>query len=206
MATYPGAETWVPPRADLRALDHAIQDCRGCDLYRDATQAVLGEGPGTAWVALVGEQPGDQEDKAGRPFVGPAGRLLNRALADAGIDRDDTYVTNAVKHFRFTTRGESKRRIHKKPDVGHIVACRPWLTAELAVVEPQVVVVLGAVAGRALLGPSYRVTKQRGQAVELPEGGIAVGTVHPSSVLRADDREAAYGEFVADLSTVAKLL
>ncbi len=157
-------------------------------------------------MVLVGEQPGDQEDKAGRPFVGPAGRLLDRALADAGIDRDDAYVTNAVKHFRFSTRGEGKRRLHKTPDVGHITACRPWLTAELAVLDPEVVVALGAVAGRALLGASYRVTKQRGQVLELPDGGAAVGTVHPSSVLRSDDRTAAYEEFVADLQKVAALL
>jgi len=196
----------VPPAADLSALERAIQDCRGCDLYRDTIQAVFGEGPVTARVVLVGEQPGDQEDKAGRPFVGPAGRLLDRALADAGIDRDDAYVTNAVKHFRFSTRGEGKRRLHKTPDVGHITACRPWLTAELAVLDPEVVVALGAVAGRALLGASYRVTKQRGQVLELPDGGAAVGTVHPSSVLRSDDRTAAYEEFVADLQKVAALL
>jgi uracil-DNA glycosylase family protein len=206
MTSHPGAAEWVPPAADLSALERAIQDCRGCDLYRDTIQAVFGEGPVTARVVLVGEQPGDQEDKAGRPFVGPAGRLLDRALADAGIDRDDAYVTNAVKHFRFSTRGEGKRRLHKTPDVGHITACRPWLTAELAVLDPEVVVALGAVAGRALLGASYRVTKQRGQVLELPDGGAAVGTVHPSSVLRSDDRTAAYEEFVADLQKVAALL
>ena len=206
MTSHPGAAEWVPPAADLSALERAIQDCRGCDLYRDTIQAVFGEGPVTARVVLVGEQPGDQEDKAGRPFVGPAGRLLDRALADAGIDRDDAYVTNAVKHFRFSTRGEGKRRLHKTPDVGHITACRPWLTAELAALEPEVVVALGAVAGRALLGASYRVTKQRGQVLELPDGGAAVGTVHPSSVLRSDDRTAAYEEFVADLQKVAALL
>jgi uracil-DNA glycosylase len=206
MNDFAGAQEWVPPTADLRVLGRAVQDCHGCDLYRDSTQAVFGEGPGSARVALVGEQPGDQEDKAGRPFVGPAGRILDRALADAGIDRGDAYVTNAVKHFRYERRGEGKRRLHKKPGVAHILACQPWLNAELAAVQPQVVVVLGAVAARALLGASYRVTKQRGEPVELPGGGIAVGTVHPSSVLRADDREAAYAGLVADLRKVAELL
>jgi DNA polymerase len=204
--SHPGAAEWVPPAANLDALERAVQDCHGCDLFRDATRAVFGEGPESARVAIVGEQPGDEEDKTGRPFVGPAGRLLDRALADAGIARDDAYVTNAVKHFRFTTRGEGKRRLHKTPDVAHITACRPWLTAELAVLDPEVVVVLGAVAARALLGPSYRVTKQRGEPVEMPDGGLAVGTVHPSSVLRADDRATAYRAFVADLRKAAALL
>jgi uracil-DNA glycosylase len=204
MTDFPGADSWVPPRPSLRGMKAAIGDCRGCDLYREATQAVFGEGPKAARVVLVGEQPGDQEDKDGRPFVGPAGRLLDRALADAGIDRDNTYVTNAVKHFRYTERG--KRRIHQKPDVGHVLACRPWLTAELAAVKPEVVVVLGAVAARALLGPSFRVTKQRGEPVELDDGTVAVGTVHPSSVLRSDDRDAAYAGLVADLTVIGKLL
>ena len=204
MTEFPGAEEWVPRRGGLRAMKKSIGDCRGCDLYQDATRAVFGEGPATARVVLVGEVPGDQEDKAGRPFVGPAGRLLDRALADAGINRDDAYLTNAVKHFRFTERG--KRRIHKKPDVGHIVACRPWLSAELTAVKPDVVVVLGAVAARALLGPSFRVTKQHGEPVDLSDGMVAVGTVHPSAVLRSDDRDAAYAGLVADLKVVAKLL
>ena len=125
---FPGAEEWVPPSANLRAMERAVQDCRGCDLYRDATRAVFGEGRANARVVLVGEQPGDQEDKAGRPFVGPAGRVLDRALADAGIDRDEVYLTNAVKHFRYTRQG--KRRLHKKPDTAHIIACSPWLRAD----------------------------------------------------------------------------
>lgn len=196
----------MPPTADLAELSRAVQKCRGCDLYRDATRAVFGEGPETARVVLVGEQPGDMEDRQGRPFVGPAGRLLDRALTDAGIDREQAYLTNAVKHFRFTTRGDGKRRLHKKPDTAHILACRPWLTAELSVLEPEVVVILGAVAARALMGTGYRVTAERGKPVDLPDGGLAVGTVHPSAVLRADDRESAYEAFVADLEQVAALL
>jgi uracil-DNA glycosylase family protein len=201
---FPGAAEWVPPRAGLRAMERAVQDCRGCDLYRDATRAVFGEGPVRARVVLVGEQPGDQEDRAGRPFVGPAGRILDRALADAGIDRDEVYVTNAVKHFRYTRQG--KRRLHKKPDVAHIVACSPWLTAELDRVKPDVVVVLGAVAARSLFGASYRVTEQRGEPVELPDGTVAVGTIHPSAVLRSDDRDTAYDGLVADIRRAASLL
>jgi DNA polymerase len=185
-------------------MERAVQDCRGCDLYRDATRAVFGEGPVRARVVLVGEQPGDQEDQAGRPFVGPAGRILDRALADAGIDRDEVYVTNAVKHFRYTRQG--KRRLHKKPDVAHIVACSPWLTAELDRVKPDVVVVLGAVAARSLFGASYRVTEQRGEPVELPDGTVAVGTIHPSAVLRSDDRDTAYDGLVADIRQAAALL
>lgn len=191
----------MPRSSSLRRLGGAVQDCHGCDLYRDAARAVFGEGPGTARVMLVGEQPGDQEDKVGRPFVGPAGRVLDRALADAGIDRDEVYVTNAVKHFRHTRQG--KRRVHKKPDVAHILACSPWLTAERATVKPDVVIVLGAVAARSLLGTSYRVTKQHGEPVELDDGTVAVGTIHPSAVLRADDRDAVYDGLVADLRAAA---
>ena len=155
---------------------------------------------------FVGEQPGDQEDRQGHPFVGPAGRLLDRALEDAGIDRDDAFVTNAVKHFRFRREERGKRRIHKTPDVSHIKACRPWLDAELSLTEPDVVVALGATAGRMLLGSSYRVTKQRGQRLELDDGTPAVGTVHPSSVLRTEDRESAYAAFVSDLEVVASVV
>jgi uracil-DNA glycosylase family protein len=200
-----GATPWVPDAASLDTLRSAAQKCRGCELYEDATQAVLGEGPRDAKVVLVGEQPGDQEDRQGHPFVGPAGRLLDRALEEAGIDREATFVTNAVKHFRFRRAERGKRRIHKTPDVSHINACRPWLDAELALTDPDVVVALGATAGRMLLGSSYRVTKQRGQRLELDDGTPVVGTVHPSSVLRTDDRETAYAAFVSDLEVVASV-
>src|SRR5919106_4386337 len=199
------AADFLPTRRTLEALRDAAHSCKGCDLYKNATQTVFGEGPQKASVVLVGEQPGDQEDRQGHPFVGPAGRLLDRALEDAGIDRDDTFVTNAVKHFRFRREERGKRRIHKTPDVSHIRACRPWLDAELALTDPDVVVALGATAGRMLLGSYYRVTKQRGQRLELDDGTPAIGTVHPSSVLRADDRETAYAAFVSDLEVVASV-
>lgn len=196
-----GAASFLPDRLDLDALRDAAAGCRGCDLYRNATSTVFGEGPPGARFLLVGEQPGDQEDRQGAPFVGPAGRVLDRALAEAGIERDEVYVTNAVKHFSFTLRG--KRRIHQKPTAAEIDACRPWLTAELAVVEPEVVVVLGATAARSVLGPAFRVTKERG--VPVPLGGrLAVATLHPSAVLRAPDRDATYAGFLADLQVAAR--
>jgi uracil-DNA glycosylase len=200
----PGAEEWVPDSADLETLRAAAQECRGCELYEDATQAVVGEGALDAKVVLVGESPGDQEDRQGHPFVGPAGRLLDKALDEVGIKRDETFVTNAVKHFRF--RREGKRRIHETPQVSHIRACRPWFDAELALTRPRVVVPLGATAGRMLLGSGYRVTKQRGERLELDDGTPAVGTVHPSSVLRTEERDAAYAAFVADLEVVASVV
>jgi uracil-DNA glycosylase len=211
----PGAQEWVPPGADIEGLRKAAQGCRGCELYENATQAVFSKGSPTARLVLVGEQPGDQEDRQGLPFVGPAGRLLDDALADAGLDPADTYVTNAVKHFRFTQAGPGKRRIHQTPDASHITACSPWLTAELAIVDPEVVVTLGATAGRAMLGPSFRVTKQRGMLIPLPprldddttrQAPYLVATIHPSAVLRADDRDAAYAGFVADLKIAAEAL
>jgi DNA polymerase len=192
----------------LAGLRRAVEDCRGCDLWRNATQAVFGEGLVRADVMLVGEQPGDKEDLAGHPFVGPAGRVLDEALEAAGIDRKQVYVTNAVKHFKWTARG--KRRIHSKPNAREIRACRPWLEKELELVEPRVIVVLGATAAQALLGPKFRVTQQRGQALE--GTGLApyvVATVHPASILRAPDPEMRESEgraFVADLRTVRKLL
>ncbi|MEV4474731.1 UdgX family uracil-DNA binding protein [Nonomuraea salmonea] len=195
-----GAASFVPDRLDLASLRTAAAGCRGCDLYRDATRTVFGEGPERARFMLVGEQPGDQEDRRGHPFVGPAGRVLDRGLEEAGIARDEVYLTNAVKHFSFTPRG--KRRIHQKPTAAEIDACHPWLDAELAVVRPEVVVVLGATAARALLGPSFRVTRHRGEAVPLGEA-VAVATVHPSAVLRAPDRDAAYADFLADLKAAA---
>ncbi|MGW5575164.1 UdgX family uracil-DNA binding protein [Nocardia thailandica] len=194
---FPGAARYVPDTTDLDAMAAAAAHCHGCDLYRDATRTVFGEGPADADTVLVGEQPGNEEDLDGHPFVGPAGRLLDRALADLGVDRDRLYLTNAVKHFRFVERG--KRRIHQQPSRTEVVACTPWLTAELDALTPELVICLGAVATRALLGPSAKVTELRGGTVELERYRAGV-TVHPSSVLRAPDRHAAYDEFVGDLA------
>ncbi len=194
----------------LEELRHRAADCTGCDLYRNATQTVFGEGAVNAEVMLVGEQPGDQEDRQGRPFVGPAGRMLDQGLADAGIDRRRAFVTNTVKHFRWTPGGRGgKVRIHKKPTAEQIKACRPWLEAELEVVRPKVVVCLGATAAQALLGRTFRVTVQHGQWVEWPYEPLATATVHPSSILRAPDDEArhlAYAGFVDDLRVVGAAL
>ena len=201
------AAEYVPERLSLPTLREAVQGCRGCPLYADATQAVFGEGAAHAEVMLVGEQPGDKEDLAGRPFVGPAGRLLDEALAEAGIDRSRAYVTNAVKHFKWQGRG--KRRIHQKPTWSESVACRPWLEAELAAVRPRVVVALGATAAQSLLGKDFRVTKQRGEPVDSPLAEHVVATVHPSSILRQRDEEARRVElaaFLDDLRVVARLL
>ncbi|GAA3529535.1 UdgX family uracil-DNA binding protein [Nonomuraea rosea] len=195
-----GAARFLPAQLDLASLRGAAACCEGCDLYRDATATVFGEGPRRARFMLVGEQPGDQEDRQGHPFVGPAGRLLDRGLEEAGIARDTVYLTNAVKHFSFTLKG--KRRIHQKPTAAEIDACRPWLSAELAAVDPQVIVVLGATAARSLLGREFRVTRQRGEPVPLGDA-VAVATVHPSAVLRAPDRDEAYAGFLADLKTAA---
>jgi uracil-DNA glycosylase family protein len=198
------AAPWVPEHADVAELRQAATDCRGCELWKPATQVVFSAGNPKAPLALVGEQPGDVEDRQGIPFVGPAGRLLQDALDDVGVPREDVYVTNAVKHFRFTERG--KRRIHATPQVSHIKACLPWLEAELTLVDPALIVCLGATAARALLGSSFRVTKQRGQVLELatPVGIRPVlATVHPSAVLRAagEDRDEAFAGLVADLRT-----
>jgi uracil-DNA glycosylase family protein len=202
-----GAEEYVPDGAGIDELRDAVGKCRGCDLYKNATQAVFGEGPARAAVMVVGEVPGDQEDKQGHPFVGPAGHLLDRALDEAGIDRKKVYVTNAVKHFKFKPAERGKRRIHQKPGRTEVVACRPWLLAELDAVKPKLVVLLGAVAAQSLLGTSFRVTKERGKVVELPDLPMpAVATVHPSSVLRSDDREAAYQDLVSDLKAAASVL
>jgi uracil-DNA glycosylase len=189
---------------DLETLRRDAATCTNCELFRDATQTVFGEGPPTAWLMLVGEQPGDREDIEGAPFVGPAGRVLDTALERAEIDRSEVYVTNAVKHFRFEREG--KRRIHKTPGVTHIRACRPWLDAELEVVRPSAIATLGAVAGKALLGPSFRISAQRGQVLEW-EGHQLVPTVHPSSILRGppEAREEALDAMVRDLAVVAKL-
>jgi DNA polymerase len=196
----------VPARGGLSALRKAAADCHGCELYRNATQTVFGDGPADARLMLVGEQPGDREDQAGEPFVGPAGMLLDRALAEAGIVRDEVYLTNAVKHFKFTLPERGKRRVHKKPSQSEVSACRPWLLAELDRVRPELVVCLGATAAGALLGPSFRLTRQRGEIVELAvEPHLpALATVHPSAVLRAPDREEAYQGLVADLTVAAR--
>ena len=198
------AAPWVPEHANIDELRRAAVDCRGCELWKPATQIVFSAGNPRAPLALVGEQPGDIEDRKGIPFVGPAGRLLQDALAEAGVPKEDVYVTNAVKHFRFTERG--KRRIHATPQVTHIRACLPWLEAEVKLVDPALIVCLGATAARALLGSSFRVTKQRGEVLELatPVGVRPVlATVHPSAVLRAtgDDRDEAFSGLVADLRT-----
>jgi uracil-DNA glycosylase len=202
-----GAEEYVPDGAGMAELRTAVHDCRGCDLYRDATQAVFGEGPVDATVLVIGEVPGDQEDRQGHPFVGPAGKLLDRALVDAGIDRTQVYVTNAVKHFKFKRAERGKRRIHQKPGRTEVVACRPWLLAELDTVRPDLVVFLGSTAAQSLLGTGFKVTQERGKVVSLPDRQErAVATVHPSSVLRSDDREAAYQALVADLKSAASVL
>jgi DNA polymerase len=197
----------VPPRPTLPRLRDAVQECRACELWAGATQAVFGEGPARARVLLVGEQPGDREDLEGAPFVGPAGRLLDRALEEAGVARGDAYVTNAVKHFRYRQRG--KRRIHQRPDGVHVRACRPWLDAELAVVRPRVLVCMGAVAAQALLGRDVRVTRDRGRALDSSLAPHVTVTVHPSSILRSRsdaERAEAYEAFVADLRGVAEAL
>ena len=217
------AAEFVPDGADLDGLRKAADGCRGCQLFEAATQTVFSKGPVTARLVLVGEQPGDVEDRRGEPFVGPAGKLLDRAIADAGLDPELTYTTNAVKHFKFTTAGSGKRRIHATPDAAEIEACRPWLVAEFALLDPEVVVALGATAAKALFGPSFRVTKSRGVLLPWPasaaqaedfardddgahSAAFALATLHPSAVLRAQDRDAAYEGLVADLRVAAKAL
>ena len=203
------ATEWVPPNADIEDLRAAAVSCKGCELWESATQVVFSAGNSRAPMVLVGEQPGDAEDRQGIPFVGPAGKLLQRALSEAGVAVGDVYVTNAVKHFRFTERG--KRRIHATPQVSHIEACRPWLEAELTKVDPKLIVCLGATAARSLLGAGFRVTQQRGKVLELPTPvgeRQVLATVHPSSVLRAtgDDRDLAYGGLVEDLRVAAEAI
>lgn len=199
------AATGPQPTASLAELAAAAAGCTNCDLYRDATQTVFGAGPADARIMIVGEQPGDAEDLTGEPFVGPSGRLLDRALVDAGIDRGTVYVTNAVKHFKFTPRG--KRRIHQTPKSEEIKACRPWLDGKLVAVGPEVVVALGATAAKALLGPSFRVSVQRGEVFDR-DGVRYTATLHPSALLRLrdDERDAAVADFTDDLRAVAALL
>lgn len=198
------ARPWVPDSPTVRELERAVQECRGCELWEHATQAVLSSGGATARVMMVGEQPGDQEDKQGEPFVGPAGRVLSEAIQSAGLDPSDVYLTNAVKHFRHEQRG--KRRIHQAPELRHLVACRPWLEAELRVVDPDVVVCLGASAGRSVLGRTVRIGAERGTVIEGPDGRDTVITTHPSAVLRLRSRggyDEALAQLVADLRTAA---
>jgi uracil-DNA glycosylase family protein len=201
------AADFLPQRRTLASLKKAAQGCRGCDLYKDATQTVFGEGNRRAVAVFVGEQPGDREDREGHPFVGPAGKLLRDAMDAAGIAADDVYMTNAVKHFKYVVRG--KRRIHAKPKVIEVRACAPWLHSEIAVVKPRLVVALGATAAGALLGPAFRVTQRRGEVVARPPGPPVVATVHPSSILRAADdasRHAEMAAFIHDLEIVARLM
>jgi uracil-DNA glycosylase family protein len=199
------AAEFVPSSRSLKALEEAALGCRGCDLYKDATQTVFGKGRRSAELMLVGEQPGDKEDLEGEPFVGPAGRLLDRALEEAGIDRSAAYVTNAVKHFKWKPRG--KRRLHQTPRAGEVEACKPWLAAEVEAVEPRALLAMGATAARALFGTKVKVTKDRGRPLESPLAPVAAVTIHPSAILRLrdhDEREAEMAAFVADLEAVAQ--
>lgn len=197
----------IPSHPSFKSMSEAVQGCRACDLWEGATQAVMGEGSRQAELVLVGEQPGDREDRQGHPFVGPAGGVLDRGLERSGIPRNEVFITNAVKHFRYKMRG--KRRIHQKPDRWQVQACMPWLEAELALVKPRALVCLGATAGQALIGPSVRVGRDRGRPLESELAELVTITVHPSSILRAQDdreREKAFDEFVTDLNEVAKWL
>ncbi|HEX6235217.1 MAG TPA: UdgX family uracil-DNA binding protein [Jiangellaceae bacterium] len=213
--TARGAEEFVPVGADLSKLKRAAASCHGCDLYKNAIQTVFGDGDPDAKIMLMGEVPGDREDREGQPFVGPAGKLLARALEEAEIDRSSAYVTNVVKHFKFTERG--KRRIHQTPNRAEIVACRPWLIAELELIEPEVLVCLGATAGKAIFGPSFRLNEQRGELLAAPQldgalwpddgGPQVVATLHPSAILRTQsERAAIYAGMVADLRVAAAAL
>jgi uracil-DNA glycosylase len=202
------AADFIPPHATLSELREAAKHCRGCDLWLNATQTVFGEGPQGADVMFVGEQPGDQEDLKGHPFVGPAGRLLDAALEEAGIDRRKVYVTNAVKHFKFVRKELTRRRLHKKPSAAEVRACKPWLQEEIRLVHPKMIVALGSTAAQALLGSSFRVTEKRGRLIQADGTGPVMATVHPSSVLRAPDeaREQARREFFRDIKRVAEAL
>ena len=207
MAQSTSAADFLPPRLNLSALRQAAAHCKGCDLYLNATQTVFGEGPKSAHVVMVGETPGDQEDIEGRPFVGPAGRLLDEAIVEASLDRKDVYITNAVKHFRWEPRG--KRRLHKKPSARQISACRPWLEAEVTVIKPKIVVCLGATAAQSLIGRDFRISRQRGEFLVSPWAEWTLATHHPSAVLRApekQDRVRMRGELIDDLNLVAKRL
>jgi uracil-DNA glycosylase len=206
-AIHPSAFTFIPEKPTIPKLWQAVQGCTACDLYKNATQGVLGEGPRKAAAFLIGEQPGDQEDLAGKPFVGPAGKILDEALAAAGIPRGEAYVTNAVKHFKWEPRG--KKRIHQKPSLGEVKACRPWLETELAVVQPEVIVCLGATAAQSLMGAAFRITRDHGRFFPTPWAPWLTATLHPSAILRMPDRarrEEARAQFLADLKLVADKL
>jgi uracil-DNA glycosylase len=198
------AAALIPEHPSLKELREAAAGCKACPLWEDATQTVFGEGSASADVVFVGEQPGDREDAEGRPFVGPAGQLFDQALEEAGIDRSKVYVTNVVKHFKWKPQG--KRRIHQKPNWREIAACRPWLDAEVELLKPRVLVCLGATAAQALLGRDFRVSRQRGELVDSPLAPKTIATVHPSSILRAEDRDVQFREFVRDLEKVATLI
>ncbi|QSB17407.1 UdgX family uracil-DNA binding protein [Natronosporangium hydrolyticum] len=213
-----GAQQFVPAAADIAGLRAAAADCRGCDLFRDTTQTVFGRGDESARIVLVGEQPGDVEDRKGLPFVGPAGHLLRRAVDDAGLHPGELYITNAVKHFKHRATGPGKRRIHQTPTRVEVQACRPWLVAEFSRLRPAAVVALGATAAQALLGPDFRITRSRGKVFDWPasaevpaefpahDHAFVVATAHPSAVLRADNREIAYAALVDDLRVVKREL
>lgn len=207
--THGSTAELISPNATFDEVRRAAAHCKACDLWRNATQTVFGEGLPKATIMLVGEQPGDQEDRIGRPFVGPAGRLLDQALSEAGIERSEVYVTNVVKHFKWAPAERGKRRIHKKPRYSEIQACRPWLDAELDRVQPQVLVCLGASAAQALLGKEFRVSRERGTFVESSLAPYTMATVHPSSILRAQDDESRHTqmkEFVEDLKKIARVV
>jgi DNA polymerase len=207
-AASTAAASLVPPRSTIPVLRKAASACTACDLWKTATQTVFGEGASKATIMIVGEQPGDQEDQIGRPFVGPAGKLLDEALAQVGIDRATVYVTNVVKHFKWSASERGKRRIHKKPRQSEIEACSPWLEAELQAVKPRILVCMGATAEQTLLGKHFSVTRNHGQAVESPHAAFSIATMHPSSILRATDaasRQRQMDEFVNDLREVAVL-
>jgi DNA polymerase len=204
---FPGAAPFITKASTLEQLGAEIQQCRGCDLYRAATQAVFGEGRQRARIMMIGEQPGDKEDVSGHPFVGPAGQLLDRALEEAGIDRSEVYVTNAVKHFKFEERG--KRRLHKKPTAGEVTACRPWLEAEFECVRPDLIVCLGSTAAQAVIGRQHRLLENRGRFFEHPHAASVTATVHPSAILRSptpEQRHQDYAAFVADLKKIREHL
>jgi uracil-DNA glycosylase len=202
------AADFIPPRPTIAKLRAASKDCRGCHLFQVGTQTVFGEGPSNARVVVVGEQPGDAEDRAGRPFVGPSGKLLDRAFDSAGIDREDVYVTNAVKHFKWAKDARSTRRIHNTPNAGEVRACAPWLEAELSLIKPDVIICLGATAAKALLGRTFSVMKQRGVAIESEWAPAVFATVHPSAVLRAPKEQRTIAErlFIADVRKVGRYL
>jgi DNA polymerase len=204
---FKGAEAFLPKRRTLKTLREASKGCKGCDLYIPATQTVFGEGPSSARVVFVGEQPGNSEDLEGRPFVGPAGGIFDRALQAAGVDRNQVYVTNAVKHFSFEPRG--KARLHKRPKPGEVRACAPWLKAELELIQPDVLVLLGSTAAQSIFGPSFRITSERGKKLDSELAPFVIATIHPSAVLRAPDadaREESFQSLVNDLKIVAKEL